>query len=87
MIARPRIRGVAVGVGIWLSAHPSSAVACSACFGDPDSAMARGVVAGVVVLVGIVSCVLAGVAGTGLYWIHRSRRLTTGSAAARLSDR
>jgi hypothetical protein len=49
--------------------------------------MARGVVAGVVVLVGIVSCVLAGVAGTGLYWIHRSRRLTTGSAAARLSDR
>lgn len=51
------------------------AQACAVCFGDPDSAMAQGVVWGVLVLVGIVGFVLAGVAGTALFWLHRSRRL------------
>jgi len=49
------------------------AVACSTCFGDPDSEMVKGAVMGVYVLVGVVSFVLAGIAGTGLFWIHRSR--------------
>ena len=51
------------------------ALACAVCFGDPDSPMAKGVVWGVLVLVGIVSFVLAGVAGTALFWLHRSRHL------------
>ncbi len=53
-----------------------TASACSTCFGDPDSAMAKGVVMGVFVMVGVVGFVLAGIAGTGLYWIQRSRRLS-----------
>ena len=47
------------------------AVACAVCFGDPESAMAKGAVAGVLVLGGVVLFVLAGVAGTGLWWIRR----------------
>ncbi len=50
--------------------------ACAVCFGDPDSPMAKGVVAGVFVLVGVVSVVLAGLVGTSLFWVRRGRRLT-----------
>jgi len=52
------------------------AVACATCFGNPDSNMAKGVVWGVVVLAGIVGFVLAGMAGVGVFWMQRSRRLT-----------
>lgn len=58
-----------------------SASACSTCFVDPDSAMAKGAVMGVYVMIGVVGFVLAGIAGTGLYWMQRSRRLSrTGEA-------
>lgn len=63
---------VACGV-VLLSAD--QAWACASCFGDPESSMAKGVVAGVLVLVGIVGTVLLGVAGTSLRWIQRGRRL------------
>jgi len=53
-----------------------SATACSTCFGDPDSAMVKGAIMGVYVLVGVVGFVLVCIAGTGLYWIQRARRLT-----------
>ena len=55
------------------------AMACAVCFGDPSSDMAKGAVAGVLTLLGIISFVLVGVAGTGLYWVRRGRRL--GAAA------
>lgn len=55
---------------------PEAARACAVCFGDPESAMAKGVVAGVWVLLGVVSFVLVGVAGISLFWVHRSRMLT-----------
>lgn len=58
-----------------LLAHATRVDACAVCFGDPDSSMAKGVVAGVFVLFGVVSLVLLGVVGTGLFWVHRSRRL------------
>ena len=51
------------------------AAACAVCFGDPDSPMAKGVVAGVLTLVGVVGFVLIGIACTGLFWVQRSRRL------------
>lgn len=66
-------------VGLTLAAlwpafcFPAPSLACSACFGDPNSSMAKGAVAGVLVMVGVVGFVLLGVAGTGLYWVHRSR--------------
>lgn len=53
----------------------TSASACSVCFGDPDSDMTRGAFAGVLVLLGIITTVLAGFVGTGVYWLQRSRKL------------
>lgn len=50
-------------------------LACSTCFGDPDSQMVKGALMGVYVMIGVVGSVLAGFAGTGIYWIQRSRRL------------
>ncbi|MCH7873073.1 MAG: hypothetical protein IID33_15360 [Planctomycetes bacterium] len=40
--------------------------------------MVKGAAAGVLVLVGVISFVLLGVAGTGMFWVHRSRRLARG---------
>ena len=65
-----------------LLASPSRALACAVCFGDPESSMAKGAVAGVLVLMGVIAFVLAGVAGTGLFWIQRSRRLGDGGPEA-----
>jgi len=64
----------AVGLCLLL-ADSNPLLACSVCFGDPDSPIAKGAVAGVVVLVGIVGFVLTCIAGTGLFWLHRSRVL------------
>lgn len=55
--------------------HAAPAWACSACFGDPQSNMARGAVWGVVVLGGVTYVLLMFVAGTGVFWYRRSRRL------------
>jgi len=52
------------------------ALGCSVCFADPDSAMARGATMGVVVMVGVVGFVLLSIASTGLFWMHRGRRLS-----------
>lgn len=37
--------------------------------------MAKGAVVGVAVLLGVIIAVLGGVAGVGLFWVQRSRRL------------
>jgi hypothetical protein len=60
----------------------SLTLACSTCFGDPDSQMVKGALMGVYVMIGVVGFVLAGFTGTGLYWIHRSRRLARLTEAA-----
>ena len=74
MIRERRI-GAAAGGAVLAMNVP--ALACAVCYGDPESAMAKGVVAGVFTLVGVVGFVLMGIAGTGVYWLQRSRR--TGS--------
>lgn len=49
--------------------------ACAVCFGDPESDMAKGALAGVIVLAGFIGFVLMGITGTGLFFIRRSRQL------------
>lgn len=73
-------------IGAALLAQATRVEACAVCFGDPDSPMAKGVVAGVIVLVGVVSVVLLGFAGTGLFWAHRSRRLAAGDPETTAED-
>jgi len=58
-----------------IASTATQARACAVCFGDPESPMVKGAVAGVLVLVGVIAFVLIGVAGTGMYWIHRGNRL------------
>ena len=60
-------------LGVLLSAAP--ALACSVCYGDPNSAMVQGAKAGVLVLLGVVGVVLTGVASLLIFWMRRAARL------------
>lgn len=48
-----------------------SAFACSACYGDPDAPMSRGLTWAIVALVGTVSVVLTGIT---CFFVHVNRR-------------
>lgn len=52
-----------------------AALACSVCYGDPNSAMHQGAQAGVLVLLGVVVVVLTGLASLLLFWVRRAARL------------
>ncbi len=53
---------------------PEALQACAVCYGDPESDMAKGAAAGVLVLMGIVVSVLVGIAGVAVFWMRRARR-------------
>ena len=57
-----------------LTAQP--VLACSVCYGDPSSAMTQGAQAGVLVLLGVVSVVLMGLASLLLFWMRRAAHLS-----------
>lgn len=50
-----------------------SALACSVCYGEPDSPMTRGLTWAIIALGGIVGAVLSAVAG---FFVHVNRRTT-----------
>lgn len=60
---------------VAFSAEANRAVACAVCYGDPESPLAKGATAGVLFLMGVVGVVLVTIAGTGMYWMHRSRQI------------
>ncbi len=60
-------------LGVLLSSQ--SALACSVCYGDPNSAMTQGAQAGVLVLLGVVGVVLTGFGSLLLFWIRRAAQL------------
>ena len=64
---------ILVCLALLLSAAP--ALACSVCYGDPNSAMVQGAKAGVLVLLGVVGVVLTGVASLLIFWMRRAARL------------
>jgi hypothetical protein len=53
-------------------ADVSRAFACATCFGQSDSALAEGMNWGILVLLGFIGCVLAGVAGFAIFLIRRN---------------
>lgn len=70
-----RRRLLTAGLALVAVASTTTEVhACAVCFGEPNSPMVKGATAGVLVLGGVISFVLLCVAGTGMFWIHRSRR-------------
>ena len=60
-------------VAALLLAEP--AWACSACLGDPNSQMVVGARAGVLVLLGVVIVVLAGMVSLIVFWSRRAASL------------
>jgi hypothetical protein len=76
-------------LAVWFStiAAPRFASACSVCFGNPESSLVDGAVAGVWFLAGVVGFVLFGVIGTGFFWLHRDRTLHRPSSAPSESTR
>jgi hypothetical protein len=50
-------------------------LACTACFGQSDSAMARGMNMGIATLLLVITCVLVSIAGFFVYLIRRSSQL------------
>lgn len=54
---------------LWLL--PQNVSACAVCYGEPDAPMSRGLTWAVVVLAGMITLVLVGVAG---FFVHVSRR-------------
>ena len=58
---------------LLLSAQP--ALACSVCYGDPNSEMTKGAQAGVLVLLGVVGVVLTGLASLLIFWMRRAANL------------
>ena len=52
---------------------PGTLQACAVCYGNPESDMAKGAAAGVLVLMGIVLSVLVGIVGVAIFWMRRAR--------------
>ena len=65
----------------WL-VQPGSLLACSACYGQSDSAMARGMNWGILTLLAVIVSVLGGIAGFFVFLARRSANngLATGVA-------
>ncbi len=60
-------------LGALLNAQP--VLACSVCYGDPNSAMSQGAQAGVLVLLGVIGVVLLGLASMLVFWMRRAANL------------
>lgn len=54
---------------------PSLFLACSVCFGDPQSGLSKGVIAGVLVLLGVVGFILAWIAILIFLWSRKARKM------------
>ena len=59
-------------LGVLLWAQP--VLACSVCYGDPNSAMYQGAQAGVLVMLGVVGVVLSGIGSVLIFWMRRAAR-------------
>ena len=68
-------------LGVLLSSQP--ALACSVCYGDPNSAMTQGAQAGVLVLLGVVGVVLTGLGSLLLFWMRRAAQIEAVAEASR----
>ena len=54
---------------------PYFITACSVCFGNPDSPLTKGALAGVFFLLGVVLLVLGGITFTAVIWARRAEQL------------
>lgn len=59
---------------------PQALLACAACFGRSDDAMAHGMNMGIFTLLIVIVSVLAGIASIGFYFVRRAARVAAESA-------
>ncbi|HEX7860484.1 MAG TPA: hypothetical protein VF773_09175 [Verrucomicrobiae bacterium] len=64
----------ALAAALFAATSPS-ALACTVCFGDPNSNLTKGQSFGIAALLLIITCVLCGVAGFFVYLAKRSAQL------------
>ena len=74
-------RFILAGVTSLFLAAPRGVLACAACFGKSDDAMAHGMNMGIFTLLIVIVSVLAGIFAIGVYFVRRSARLAAGQLA------
>lgn len=71
-----------IPLALLVAASAAPGFPCSVCFGDPTSSLTRGAQAGVILLGMVVYFVLMAMAGIGIVWHLRARKLAEASSAA-----
>jgi hypothetical protein len=66
-----RIKTTRMIVAASVALLPRAAFACAACYGQSDSPLAQGMNWGIMTLLGVITCVLTGVA---LFFVHVGRK-------------
>jgi hypothetical protein len=75
----PRLRTLLAGLAVTLALRPHWLVACAACAGQSDSAMAKGMNWGILSLLAVIGVVLGGVAS---FFVYLGKKSATVAAAA-----
>jgi hypothetical protein len=67
------ISRVGFGIILFLLTTAGDLLACAVCFGDPDSHLTLGALAGVAFLLGVLLAVLGGIFAVIIFWMRRAR--------------
>ena len=78
------LKRLASGLLVGLAIQPAGAWACAACYGQSDSAMAKGLNWGIFSLLAVVGIVLSGFASFFVYLGRKSTTLSTADGAEQL---
>ena len=85
-ILGPRLRTLLSGLVVTLALKPHLLLACAACAGQSDSAMAKGMNWGIFSLLGVIGVVLGGVVSFFVYLGKKSATMAALSAAVPTMD-
>ena len=76
---------IALIMSLVALANPSHVLACAACYGQSDSALAQGMNWGIFCLLGVIGFVLAGVTGFFVFLIRRAAAIAAQQASTPIS--
>lgn len=73
------LAGAALAAAVW---GGRVAQACDACTGKPIGSLRDGTQAGILVMMGFIVAVLAGIAFVGGFWVFRARQIASQAAGS-----
>ncbi|MEO6182599.1 MAG: hypothetical protein ABIP71_05785 [Verrucomicrobiota bacterium] len=76
-MTRAKLLIVSIFIGALLKMSTPSAMACAACFGASDSAMAKGMNWGIFSLLAVIVCMLSGIAGFFVFLAKKSAQVAS----------